>query len=621
FGFQPGTREFQGWNNIAKVTFTPAPNQTLAAKFIDSYATIPYAQNSSFYSREADSIQRQSNRTYGLTYDAILSPRWLANVQLGHTPAALSVFPISGTDTPGTVDDATGIVTGNFFNAQARNSKRDELLASSTYFIERFAGTHALKGGIDFNRTNFSSFNNSLGNPALIPGYDPSFCSPQFGFPSGATCAGFIELNPSASIPRRINLSVSNPAHTVDSNEYAYFAQDEWNPMSRLTVRFGVRYEQVNWNSRSDVNPPTFKMWQPRVGVAYDVFDNARSVVHGYAGRIMDDNQLTLPTYGVAQPFGSVYFNLNPTTGQYTFGGSTLFTTGELYAANLKPSYSNQYSLGYRQLIWRNTTLDITGEYRKQSNLFEDYCGTLDNPLDNCVVTNQPGFDVGVHNALRAQYKGIILQAESRAYRWLDLIASWTHAKSQGSYGSSFSETQNASALFDFYPVHFVNTFGYLSDDARNRVKINGFAHLPLQFTVGANFYWDDGTPWSVFKSVAPYGTTFIEPRGSRRLPDFSQTDLSLEKAFTVGPTRLALIATVINVFNAETATAINGNAGVRAIADPNTGRLLVITDPNFNGTGKPYQQVGPNRINPSFGQPTNWQQPRRYEAGLRIEF
>ena len=81
------------------------------------------------------------------------------------------------------------------------------------------------------------------------------------------------------------------------------------------------------------------------------------------------------------------------------------------------------------------------------------------------------------------------------------------------------------------------------------------------------------------------------------------------------------MIATVINVFNAETATAINGNAGVRAIADPNTGRLLVITDPNFNGTGKPYQQVGPNRINPSFGQPTNWQQPRRYEAGLRIEF
>ena len=74
-------------------------------------------------------------------------------------------------------------------------------------------------------------------------------------------------------------------------------------------------------------------------------------------------------------------------------------------------------------------------------------------------------------------------------------------------------------------------------------------------------------------------------------------------------------------MFDSETATAINGNAGVRAIADPATGRLLVITDPNFNNTGKPYQQVGPNRISATFGQPTQWQQPRRYEAGLRIEF
>src|SRR5581483_10497005 len=148
-------------------------------------------------------------------------------------------------------------------------------------------------------------------------------------------------------------------------------------------------------------------------GAAYDIFNNAHSVVHGFAGKIMDNNQLTLPTYGVQQPFGSAFFNLDPATNQYVYDpdNSAIFLTGELYASNLKPSYSNEYSVGFRQLVWRNTSLDITGEYRAQKNLFEDYCGSITssgiNPLPNCVITNQPGFDVGVHNALRGLYRGV----------------------------------------------------------------------------------------------------------------------------------------------------------------------------------------------------------------------
>ena len=38
FGFQPGTREFQGWNNEGKLTFTPAPNVRLDP---DSVTSVP----------------------------------------------------------------------------------------------------------------------------------------------------------------------------------------------------------------------------------------------------------------------------------------------------------------------------------------------------------------------------------------------------------------------------------------------------------------------------------------------------------------------------------------------------------------------------------------------------
>jgi hypothetical protein len=615
FGFQPGTRTFKGWNNLAKITFTPVANQTLTAKFIDSYAAVNFANNSSFVSPEADAVQGQGSRTYGVTYDAILNSKWLANVQLGHTPARLSVTPYN-LNGASVVDENTGIQTGAYSNFQARTSKRDELEANTTYYMERF-GTHAAKIGLDLNHTDFSSFNNANGNPALIAGYNPSFCSPTYGFPSGANCAGVLELFGGVDA---ISLSVINPAHTVNSKEYAFFAQDEWNPITRLTVRYGVRYEQVKWDSQSVTSPPDFKMWQPRIGAAYDIFNNSRSVVHGYAGKIMDDNQLTLPSFGVALPTGSALFVGAP-GGPYAYDApdSAIFLSGEVYDPKLKPSYSNQFSLGFTQKFWRNTSVDVTGEVRKQKDLFEDYCGSLQNGfLASCVITNHPGFDVGATEKPRADYHGLVTKVESRPYQWLDLLASWTHARSRGTVDGE--ATQNASADFDIYPVHFQNYYGYLSDDARNRIKLDGYVHLPLDFTVGANYYWDDGTPYSVFQTasttsatgvVLPYGTYFIEPRGSRRLPNFSQLDLQVQKDFRISNMKLGIIGSVFNVFNDETAAAINGNAGSRAIVDPATGMLLISGN----------QQTGINRIASGFGQPTAWQRPRRYEVGLRLEF
>jgi len=143
---------------------------------------------------------------------------------------------------------------------------------------------------------------------------------------------------------------------------------------------------------------------------------------------------------------------------------------------------------------------------------------------------------------------------------------------------------------------------------------------LPFDFTVGANYYWDSGTPWNVTQTASltsvtgvdlPEGTYFIEPRGSRRLPHFSQLDMQVQKDFRVANTKLGLIATVYNVMNHETITALNGNAGARAKVDPTTGTVFI--DPN--------QQTGANRLSRTFGQPTAFQTPRRYEAGIRVEF
>lgn len=619
FGFQPGQRKFTGWDTLAKLTFTPLDNQTLTFRFVDSHAGITNNLFSSFVRPEADRLQTQHVRSLSLNYDAILNTHWLANVQVGHTPGSLESLPMTGDlSTPGVIDLGTGIRSVNYTNHQGRTSNRDELLASTTYYLEAL-GTHAFKGGVNLDRSEFSSFSNSVGDPTRIPGYDPSFCSQKFGFPAGAECAATLSyLN---GDPFQINLSVVNPITTVSSKGRGLYLQDQWNPIPRLTLRLGLRHDNVTWSQPGTTPIPEFNLLQPRVGVAYDLFNNGNSVLHAFGGRVMDDNQLTLPSFGVAVPIGSAVFTINPNTGKYVYdpASSAIALTGGVYDPSLKPSYSNQASLGFTQRVFRNTSIDLTGEYRKQKNLFEDYCGSINYPdvfFPACIITNQPGFDEGQHDVLRSDYRGLTTKIESRPTANSNLLFSWTRAKSRGSTES----TQNQDATFDFYPSHFTNRYGYLSDDARDRINASGYYRLPLDFTVGANWYWDSGVAYNVTQTASrtavtgvflPYGTYYIEPRGSRRLPHFHQLDLQLQKDFRVGPVKAGLIGTIYNVLNSELPTTINGNAGSRAIADPTTGRLFL--DPD--------QVAGPNRLSPTFGQYTSFQRPRRYEAGVRLEF
>ncbi|MBV9493520.1 MAG: TonB-dependent receptor [Acidobacteria bacterium] len=595
FGFQPGSRDFTGWDSLAKLTFTPIENQTLQARFFDSHANITNIQFSSSYRPEADARQSQHTRGISLGWDSILSSRWLANVQLGHNPGSLAVQPMSGDfKTPGVFNADTTIRSVNYTNFQAREATRDELVASTTYYLERI-GTHAFKVGLGYEKDKFSSFNNAVGDPTLIPGYNPAFCSPAFGFPQGAKCVANLTIAdaPTRAVPiKQFTLSVENPAQEVSAKQQSIYAQDQWNPIPRLTLRVGLRYDRVNFSVKGNT-VPTFDMVQPRLGVAYDFFNNGNTIVHAYGGKIMDDNQLTLPNFGVVQPQISRTFRLNQTTQVYApqnapQGG----LTGGEYDPNLSPSFSNQYSLGFTQRIFRNTSLDVTWEKRTQHDLFEDYCfneGPGAQP-DNCTITNNPaGLAV-----LYSDYQGILTKIESRVTNNLDLTGSWTHSRSRGSTES----TQNQNTAFDNFPSNFINTYGYLSDDARDRIKLNGYYRFPWQITLGGAYQWNSGTPYNVAATATtvgvtpngplPYpaggGTYLYEPRGSRRLPHFNQLDLQLQKDFQLGMVKAGLIGSCLNVLNSETITTITSSS-------------------------------------PTQTSYTAFQTPRRYEVGVRFEF
>ena len=78
----------------------------------------------------------------------------------------------------------------------------------------------------------------------------------------------------------------------------------------------------------------------------------------------------------------------------------------------------------------------------------------------------------------------------------------------------------------------------------------------------------------------------FLEPRGNRRAPDdFYQIDLGITKAFQIKDFSIELIGSIVNVLSDELPTSYG-------------------TQEFFN-----------------WGQPLTYQQPRRYEVGVRFEF
>jgi hypothetical protein len=92
-------------------------------------------------------------------------------------------------------------------------------------------------------------------------------------------------------------------ASNITNDEFSFFVQDKWQPISNLTVNYGLRWDSQRMPDTIDptktafaafLQDPTFpsdgtipsqwKMWQPRAGVAWDVKGNGRSVVRASTG-------------------------------------------------------------------------------------------------------------------------------------------------------------------------------------------------------------------------------------------------------------------------------------------------------------------------------------------------
>jgi hypothetical protein len=106
----------------------------------------------------------------------------------------------------------------------------------------------------------------------------------------------------------RLNLQVGNLQAAMESTEIAFFAQDSWRLLPNFTLNFGLRYEaQFNPDPEAtntdlvdkvvefgefpigvSIDPREIAdvtdQWAPRLGFAWDPFNDSKTVVRGYGG-------------------------------------------------------------------------------------------------------------------------------------------------------------------------------------------------------------------------------------------------------------------------------------------------------------------------------------------------
>jgi hypothetical protein len=411
---------------------------------------------------------------------------------------------------------------------------------------------------------------------------------------------------------------------TATTGRNVLHAQDTWALNSRLTLSPGVRLE---WNRGSVPNQPeVFKTTTiaPRVGVAWDLTGDHRTVVRFHYGRYYDPIFASrIMQEDRSEVNQSVWYDIvGPDEYVETFRSSTQdrFVIDD----DLEHSHVGQFVAGVEREIFGEVSLQAQYIRRR----FDTYMGLIDTGSiyepgqrrdpgpDGRLNTTDDGALLDVFNLTNPGNSWVVYSNPDNAFNRYDAVqivgrkryshdwqmqSSYTWSKNRGTVGNRWHVN---AARFDLgQPGRFVNpnlginAMGSATYDPTHEAKVLGSYRLPYWggvMTSGVYRYMT-GQAWgrAAFVTGFPQGQQRIriEPQGTRRAPAINRLDLRVEKTGRIARigTTLGLFFDVFNVWNQgvpnSDATAINENSGAR------------------------------------FGEPVSWVDPRMLRVGIRASF
>jgi outer membrane receptor protein involved in Fe transport len=527
---------------------------------------------------------------------------------------------------------------------QDRVGLRDDL----TYALS-WHGEHALKAGAGYNHADYKVEKRLFDNPLFEFRSDEGW---QFPF--------------------QARIGFGNPGLDFSNDQAGLYLQDDWQLGGHLTLNLGMRWDyesnminndyetppqlvaalrsacrtyaqpvggRTTWclpdfldfsryTTDGNDRPAYYGMVQPRLGFAWDVQEDGRTVVFGGWGKYYDRiilNDIFDEQYRQSWSIYNFCFSADggpaPNCGvpaiqwqpQYlsAAGLRGLIASGVaagpevwLVANDLKPPRSNQWTVGVRRQFGRwLTSASYAGSrgYNGLSYFFGDLPpGTAFGERFGGNVT-VPGYArvFVTSTARRTWYDGLFLTLDKpflAGSRWgLDFAYTYAKAYQNG--------TDNPFEGIAFGAFDYLTSADYFkfpgTNDERHRVVASGTVALPWSLQLSSLITLGSGTPFTIFDdSVAPFTVRWNEGRPEKKdfiIPNawaYRSVDLRLEwQAPPIRDVTLALVGEAFNIFDFD----------------------------NF-GCFENFKPRLPG-VNPRFGQGNCEFNTRRLQAGARVRF
>lgn len=512
----------------------------------------------------------------------IVSDRTISETRAQVTRSELDAPSV---DQAGPAVNISGV--GNFGNYANSPTQRDIDMWEIVQNVMWVKGSHSLKAGADFLQNKvFVEFLGPLGG-AYTFGNLANFQQGRYNF---------------------FQQAFGDPTVDQKSTDIGVFVQDEWRATPRVTVNAGLRYDVQQLDDIVNTDDDNIS---PRLGLAWDVRGNGRSVLRTAAGRYY----APIPLRAIANALlrnGSTYriIQVGP-----NFPGAPVFPNvmtappaGVLsniitIDPDIESSRSDQFSVQYEQQIGRSGSASVAYEHLRGT-------GIIVGPNINVPTTTDPTVpNLGRPNPNHANnqqyqsigdswYDGITLSVSERPVSWGSLRLSYTYSEGEDTTGNFFFfQPQNANDI--------MGERGRSDNDQRHRVVLSGtltspagdggsmFRRLTSDWMFSYIFTHTSALPFNIQVPNDRNGDTNFNdrPEGVGRNEgegfDYQSLDLRLSRRFP-----------------------FSAGFTVEAIVDA------------FNVLNRANYQVPVNIItSPAFGQPTAVSDPRQLQLGLRVQF